>query len=109
MSDRHRPLHITSATVCGPRALRLAFDDGARKSVDLTPLLIGPVFDALRRTAYFAKVRLDVRIGTVCWPNGADLAPEALKALPALRTGASRRVAKVSSASRRATRPRHRS
>ena len=87
-------LHVTSAVVCGPRALRLAFDDGTRKRVDLTPLLAGPVFRLLRRPSYFAKVRLDLRTGTVCWPNGADLAPEALRALPAIRNGRSHPVAR---------------
>jgi hypothetical protein len=77
-------LHITSAVVCGPRCLRLVFDDGTRKSVDVSPLLCGPVFRPLRRPAAFAKVTLDRLTGTVTWPNGADLAPEALKALPAL-------------------------
>jgi|KBSSwiStaDraftv2_1062776.scaffolds.fasta_scaffold75262_4 hypothetical protein len=77
-------LHITSAVACGPRCLRLVFDDGTRKCVDVSPLLCGPVFLPLRRPAAFARVKLDRLTGTVTWPNGADLAPEALKALPAL-------------------------
>ena len=81
-------LHIRSAVVCGPRCLRLVFDDGTRKSVDVSPLLRGPVFRPLLRPAAFARIRLDRLTGTVSWPNGADLAPEALKALPALRSGA---------------------
>jgi hypothetical protein len=85
-------LHVTAAAVCGPRALRLVFDDGTRKRVDLTPLLEGPIFRQVRRPSYFAKVRLDERLGTVCWPNGADLAPEALQALPALRNESSGRT-----------------
>src|SRR5207253_2446420 len=32
--------------------------------------------------AYFAQFRLDTVHGTVFWPNGADLAPEALHRLP---------------------------
>lgn len=96
-------LHVTSAVVCGPRALRLVFDDGTRKRVDLTPLLEGPIFRSVRRPSYFAKVRLDARIGTVCWPNGADLAPEALRALPALRNGDTRPTVR-----KRARRPRRR-
>jgi hypothetical protein len=103
-------LHITAASVCGPRALRLVFDDGTRKSVDLTPLLVGPVFETLRRAASFAKVRLDARTGTVCWPNGADFAPEALKRLPALRMrkGAARRSARPNHrAPKRTARTRH--
>src|SRR6187399_2814503 len=99
-------LHITAASVCGPRALRLVFDDGTRKSVDLTPLLVGPIFEPLRRATAFARVRLDARTGTVCWPNGADFAPEALRRLPDLRNRGSRRgVRPTRRAPRRAARP----
>jgi hypothetical protein len=61
----------------------LAFNNGKRKLVDLRPLLEGPVFEPLRDEAYFSQVRLDHVCGTVVWPNGADLAPEAMLALPA--------------------------
>ena len=71
-------LRITEAEVCGPHLLRLAFNDGARKTVDASPLLWGPVFEPLRDPAQFAKVRLDPVCGTVVWPNGADFAPEFL-------------------------------
>lgn len=77
-------LHITEARVCGPSRLYLAFNDGTRKTVDLAPLLTGPVFEPLRDPAYFARVRLDPVCGTVTWPNGADLAPEALHTLDAV-------------------------
>jgi hypothetical protein len=36
-------LRITEADVSGPHALRLAFNDGTRKTVDVGPLLNGPV------------------------------------------------------------------
>ena len=61
----------------------VAFNDGTRKTVDLAPLLSGPVFEPLHDPAYFARVQLDPFCGTVVWPNGADLAPEALCALAA--------------------------
>jgi hypothetical protein len=76
-------LHVVEARVCGPSHLRLAFDDGTRKTVDVAALLAGPVFEPLRDPAYFARVQLDPVCGTVVWPNGADLAPEALHALAA--------------------------
>jgi uncharacterized protein DUF2442 len=74
-------LRIIEAEVCGPHLLRLAFNDGARKTVDVSPLLWGPVFEPLHDPARFAEVRLDPICGTVVWPNGADLAPEALHEL----------------------------
>jgi hypothetical protein len=74
-------LHITEVTVCGPQLLRLRFNDGARKTVNVSPLLTGPIFEPLRDPAYFARVVLDEVCGTVVWPNGADFAPEALHEL----------------------------
>ena len=75
-------LRIEKVEVCGVHSLRVAFNDGVRKRVDLLPLLEGPVFDPLREPAFFGRVLLDPVAGTVVWPNGADLAPEALYELP---------------------------
>lgn len=77
-------LRIVQAQLCGPHHLRLMFNDGARKVVDVRPLLEGPVFEPLHDPDYFAQVRLDSECGTVVWPNGADFAPEALYELAAV-------------------------
>jgi hypothetical protein len=74
-------LRIVEAEVCGPHLLRLAFTDGTQKTVDVRPLLDGPVFEPLRDPGYFARGRLDPVCGTVVWPNSADFAPEALHEL----------------------------
>ena len=71
-------LRITNMEVRGPHSLWLAFNDGHQSEVDLLPLLDGPVFASLREPANFALVQLDHECGTITWPNGADLAPEAL-------------------------------
>ena len=71
-------LHILEVEVCGPHSLRLLFDDGTRKRVNVLPLLRGRVFEPLHDPAYFARVTIDSVGGTVVWPNGADFAPEAL-------------------------------
>src|SRR5205823_365021 len=76
-------LRIRQAQVCGPHSLCLDFNDGTTKRVNLLPLLEGPVFEPLRAPADFARVTLDPVCGTVCWPNGADFAPEALLELQA--------------------------
>jgi hypothetical protein len=57
--------------------LHLLFDDGKSGEVDLAARLFGPVFEPLRDPLLFAQVRVD-EFGAVCWPNGADLAPDAL-------------------------------
>ncbi len=36
------------------------------------------VFEPLRDPVFFAKVALDEELGTISWPNGADVAPETL-------------------------------
>jgi hypothetical protein len=74
-------LHILEAKVCGPSLLCLSFSNGSRKTVDVRPLLDGPIFEPLHDPAYFARVAVDPVCGTVVWPNGADFAPEALHEL----------------------------
>ena len=71
-------LRIIKAEVCGPHLLSLVFNDGARKTVNVRPLLDGPIFEPLRDPNYFSEAKLDPVCGTVVWPNGADFAPEAL-------------------------------
>jgi len=46
--------------------------------VDFTPWLEGPVFESLRDPCHFRE--FFVAGSTVCWPNGADVAPETLYA-----------------------------
>ena len=76
-------LRVREAEVCGPHSLRLAFNDGTSKQVDVGPLLEGPIFEPLRDPHYFSSVTVDPVCGTVVWPNGADFAPEALHELEA--------------------------
>jgi hypothetical protein len=71
-------LHILAAQVVGPHSLEVEFDDGVVKRVNLKPLLTGPIFEPLLDPEYFARVVVDPVCGTVVWPNGADLAPEAV-------------------------------
>lgn len=74
-------LRITETAVVGPHSLRLTFNDGAQKTVDVAPLLEGPISQPLKEPSYFARATLDAVCGTVVWPNGADFAPEALHEL----------------------------
>jgi hypothetical protein len=59
--------------------VRLTFTDGIEREVDLAPFLWGPVFEPLRRDReLFRKVRVDPQLGTIVWPNDADLDPDVL-------------------------------
>jgi len=61
--------------------VRLLFTDGTKRELDLTPYLRGPVFETLKRDpALFRAVRVDEELGTIVWPNGADLCPDVLYA-----------------------------
>jgi len=56
----------------------LRFEDGSEGEVDLRSSLRGPVFEPLHDVEYFKQVRVDPELGTITWPNGADIAPETL-------------------------------
>lgn len=65
--------------------LEIVFSDGTRGTVSIKDRLFGPVFEPLKDPSVFAQVRVD-EFGAVCWPNGADLAPDALYAKVTSRT-----------------------
>ena len=70
---------IVAANALGNYRLHLRFEDGVEGVVDLAPhLSFRGVFGPLRDPAYFAQVRVDPALGTVAWPNGADLDPHVL-------------------------------
>ncbi len=73
MKKIQRIPRVTSVTVVPPYGLRLVFDDGVERTVDLAGDLWGPMFERLKDPGYFAKVAIDH--GTVIWPNGLDLDP----------------------------------
>jgi hypothetical protein len=54
------------------------FEDGSEGEIDLSGELYGPVFEPLKDVTFFRQVRVDPELGTIVWPNGADLAPEFL-------------------------------
>ena len=56
----------------------MVFNDGRRGIADLSGVLNGPVFKPLKDKKLFAQLRVDQEIATITWPNGADLAPEAV-------------------------------
>lgn len=58
--------------------LWIKFEDGSEGQVDLANSLRGPVFEPLRDVEYFKQVRVEPELGTIVWPNGADIAPETL-------------------------------
>ncbi len=75
------PWRVVSVHAEPDRQLRITFVDGTTGTVDLrnflnAPHIQGTVFEPLRDPAMFAQVR--IAMGAVQWPNGADLAPDAM-------------------------------
>lgn len=69
---------ITHVTVPRHGVLRLTFADGATGEVYVLDRMRGPIFERARTPEGFAEVSVDPETGTVCWPGGADLAPDTL-------------------------------
>ncbi len=69
---------ITSVEPLPGYRLRIRFEDGVGGIVDVSELVGEGVFAAWADTDFFAAVAVDDDTGTVVWPDGADLAPDAL-------------------------------
>jgi hypothetical protein len=70
-------IRVVQVSVGAAHTLKLAFNDGITGMLDVSETLFGPLFEPLRDPALFAQVYVD-DYGAVCWPNGADLAPDGL-------------------------------
>jgi hypothetical protein len=79
--------------------IAMRFNDGTEKHIDISQWFKGPVFKALKDPKFFAKFFLEG--GTLAWPNGVDIAPEALYDAVDVRTRAKERTKRAT----RATRP----
>jgi hypothetical protein len=74
-----RTARIVSVEPLNDFVLRLSFDDGTQREVDLEHELWGPMFEPLHADPeLFRQVRVDEELGTITWPNGADLDPDVL-------------------------------
>ena len=57
--------------------VRLEFEDGTQREVDLEPYLHGPIFEPIRKdVVVFRSVKVEG--GTIAWDNGADISPDYL-------------------------------
>jgi hypothetical protein len=70
---------IRSVEVLDGFVLRLGFSDGSTREVDVDRYMWGPIFRPLREDPkLFRQVRVDPEVGTIVWPNGADMDPDVL-------------------------------
>lgn len=82
------PWRVVGAKALDECRLRVSFVDGTEGLVEMDlflsdPKLDGTLFEELRDPAVFGLVK--VVLGAVQWPNGADLAPDAM--YDAIRAG----------------------
>ena len=81
-------VRITSVEPLNDFVVRLSFSDGIVRDLDLAPFLWGPVFEPLREDLkLFRQVRVDRELGTIVWPNDADLDPDVLHEMALRQTG----------------------
>jgi hypothetical protein len=74
-----RPVRITTVKPMEGFTVRLEFTDGTTKEIDLQPYLHGPIFEPIRNDRQmFLSVKVDPRMGTIGWDNGADIDPDVL-------------------------------
>ncbi len=73
-------IDVTGVRHINGRQLELTFADGLKGVVDMDKVItqFTGVFEPLRDQSYFLQVSLNVELGTIVWPNGADLCPDVL-------------------------------
>jgi hypothetical protein len=79
MTSQTETIRVTEVKPLDGFTLRLRFSDDAERVVNLAEELWGPVFEPLRADpGLFRQVRVDDELGTIVWPNGADMDPDVL-------------------------------
>ncbi len=58
--------------------LFLRFEDGVEGIIDVDKLVNSAVFAPLNEREFFLLVKVNPDLGTICWPNDADLDPDVL-------------------------------
>lgn len=76
-------LRVTAVEPLDGYSLRVTFNDGLVRDLDLSGLLHGALGEPLRDLGFFRQVRVDEDARTIVWPNGLDPDPEMLHDSPA--------------------------
>ena len=74
----HPIYRVSSFKKVGMYTLKIVFDDDTVQTIDFRPVLLGPLYGALKDTILFDKVTIDPEVHTLVWPNGADFDPTTL-------------------------------
>ncbi len=73
-------IDVTGVRPLENRRLDLTFADGLHAVVDMDHVIerYSGVFSPLMDDNYFRQVRVEPELGTIVWPNGADVCPDVL-------------------------------
>ncbi len=69
---------VTEANYMERYKLRVRFDNGKTKVIDLQKHLDGPIFEPLKDLDFFKSFYVNHDIDTIVWPNSADFSPDFL-------------------------------
>ena len=69
---------VIEARIIKDYTVELVFDDLKRGIVDLRKCLGRGIFKELLDQKKFHQMKVNAELGTICWPNGADIAPDTL-------------------------------
>ena len=71
--------YLTDAAYLRDYKIHVTFNTGEKGVVDLSGIVGGKgIFAPLKDLKNFSQVEFSPELDTICWPNGADLAPEFL-------------------------------
>ena len=69
---------VIEARILKDYTVELVFDDLKKGIIDLRKYLGRGIFKELLDKKKFRRMKVDAELGTICWPNGADIAPDTL-------------------------------
>jgi hypothetical protein len=85
----HGIYRVVAFECTGAFRVKVRFDDGVEREIDLAPVMQGPMYGPLKDPALFRRAAIDPVAHTLVWPNGADFDPETLHDWPELADGMS--------------------
>ena len=73
-------IDVTAVQPLDKHQLALTFADGLQAVVDMDRVIThySGIFAALMDDDYFRQVQVNPELGTIVWPNGADVCPDVL-------------------------------
>lgn len=73
-------IDVTDVIPIENRTLQLTFADGLQAVINMDDIIQSytGIFTKLQDDDYFRQVRVSSDLGTIVWPNGADVCPDVL-------------------------------